>query len=160
MGMLISVLLISTISSMIFVGPRVSQVMGEDLRMLKFLSIKSKRSTPMYAIILQSSISIILILTSSFKSIFTYTGFTLSLFTFLTVLGLFIHRFKFKNSERPYKTWGYPIVPVIFLFITLWSLYYTFIIKSKESTLGLITVFSGLIIFVLNKLFFKNKAKI
>jgi APA family basic amino acid/polyamine antiporter len=151
MGMLISVLLISTISSMIFVGPRVSQVMGEDLKLLRFLSFKSKHQTPVYAIILQSSISVILIITSSFKSVMTYAGFTLSFFTFLTVLGVFIHRSKYKTADRPYKTWGYPIVPIVFLAITLWALYYTFKSNPLESSLGLLTVFSGSIIYFLNK---------
>jgi basic amino acid/polyamine antiporter, APA family len=151
MGMLISVLLISTISSMIFVGPRVSQVMGEDLKLLNFLSFKSKHQTPVYAIILQSAISIILILTSSFESVLTYAGFTLSFFTFLTVFGVFVHRVKYRTAERPYKTWGYPVIPIIFLIITLWTLGWTFYTKQLESILGLITVFSGSIIYFLNK---------
>jgi APA family basic amino acid/polyamine antiporter len=157
MGMLISILLISTISSMIFVGPRVSQVMGEDIHLLSSLAYKSKHNTPVIAIVLQSVISILLIITSSFKSIFTYTGFTLSLFTFLTVFGLFVHRFRYRDCERSYKTWGYPVIPIIFLVITLWTIFYTFIEQPKESTLGLITVFSGFIIFLANRIFFKNK---
>ena len=144
MGLLISVLLISTISSMIFVGPRVSQVMGEDLKLFRFLSYKSKRhQTPMYAILLQSGISILLIMTSSFESVMTYAGFTLAFFTFLTVLGVFIHRRKFKDVERPYKTWGYPIIPIIYIIVIVWILVFTFKGKPLESSLGLLTVLSG-----------------
>lgn len=160
MGLLISFLLISTISSMIFVGPRVSQVMGEDLQLLRFLKYKSKHGTPVYAIVLQSAISIVLIITSSFKSVLTYAGFTLSLFTFLTVLGVFIHRYKYKELERPYKTWGYPIVPLVFLVIILWTLVFTYIDKPLESTLGLLTVMFGSIIYFLNRYFEKNEAGI
>jgi APA family basic amino acid/polyamine antiporter len=143
MAMLISVLLISTISSMIFVGPRVAQVMGEDIAVLKFLSKRSKRGTPTYALVLQFILSFFFIITSTFESILTYAGFTLSLFTFMTVLGVFIHRYKFKDAERPYKTWGYPIVPGIFLLFTLWTL--VFLIKEKpyESLMGFLTLFSG-----------------
>ena len=89
MAMLISILLISTISSMVFVGPRVSQVMGEDIEVLRFLSKKSKRGTPVNGILLQFGISFILIVTSTFESILTYAGVTLSLFTFMTVIGSF-----------------------------------------------------------------------
>lgn len=159
MGMLISVLLISTISSMIFVGPRVSQVMGEDLKLLKFLSYKSKHGTPMYAIILQSFISIILILTSSFQSVLTYAGFTLSFFTFLAVFGVFIHRYKFKDADRPYKTWGYPYVPIVFLVIILWTLCFTMLDKPKESIFGLLTVLSGSVIYFINKKYEQNLNK-
>jgi len=151
MGMLISVLLVSTISSMIFVGPRVSQVMGEDLRLFRFLAYKSKKhQTPMYAIFFQSAISVFLIITSSFESVLTYAGFTLSLFLFLAVFGVFIHRVKFKDAVRPYKTWGYPVVPIIFLILYAWILWFTFKGKPIESILGLITVFSGSIIYLLN----------
>lgn len=151
MGMLISILLISTISSMIFVGPRVSQVMGEDLKLLRFLSYKSKHGTPVYAIVLQSLISVVLIITSSFESVITYAGFTLSFFTFLAVLGVFVHRSRFPEAERPYKTWGYPVVPALYLLVILWILYFTFNSKPLESTYGLITVLSGSIIYFMNK---------
>jgi APA family basic amino acid/polyamine antiporter len=159
MGILVSVLLISSISSMVFVGPRVSQVMGEDLKILKFLSIKSKNQIPVYAILLQSCISILFILTSTFESVIIYAGFTLSFFTFLTVIGLFVHRNKFKTVERPYKTWGYPYVPIIFLGIMLWVMYFTLTRKPLESILGLGTVFSGSVIYFINKKYEQNLSK-
>ena len=160
MGMLISVLLISSISSMIFVGPRVSQVMGEDMKLFRFLAFKSrKHHTPMYAILLQSGISIFFIVTSSFESIYTYTGFTLMLFTFLTVLGVFVHRAKYKNDERPYKTWGYPVVPAIFLIVSVWVLYYTFKEKPEQSAWGIFTVLLGSIFYILN-IFYEKKSKV
>jgi APA family basic amino acid/polyamine antiporter len=157
MGLLISVLLVSTISSMIFVGPRVSQVMGEDLKLLKFLAHKSKHQTPIYAIILQSLISVILIITSSFQSVLTYAGFTLGFFTFLAVLGVFVHRIRYKDAERPYKTWGYPFVPIIYLIIIVWTLLFTFYKQPMESSLGLLTVLSGSIIYFINKKYEKSK---
>ena len=161
MAMLISILLVSTISSMVFVGPRVSQVMGEDMKVLKLLSIKSKRGTPINAIILQFAISAILIITATFESVLTYAGFTLNLFTFLTVLGVFIHRYRFKDAERPYKTWGYPVVPLFFLAIVILTLGYLVYNRPYESFLGFITVLSGLVIYWLNIYFEKrNNSKI
>ncbi len=150
-GLLISILLISTVSSMIFVGPRVSQVMGEDLRVLKFLSFRLKKhGTPVFAIIMQSAISVILIITSSFETVLVSTGFILSFFTFLTVLGVFIHRLRFREIERPYKTWGYPVVPIVFLIIVIWTLYFTFSNEPKYSMMGILAVLSGSILYFLN----------
>jgi basic amino acid/polyamine antiporter, APA family len=157
MGMLISFLLISSISSMVFVGPRVSQVMGEDYKLLKFLSFRNRKSVPIYAIILQSIISLFMILTGSFEAVLTYTGFTLNLFTFLTVAGVFVHRFRFPDAERPYKTLGYPVVPIIFLAIMGWTLFFLLKEKTMESLLGLATVCSGLIIYGADRLIFRNK---
>jgi len=150
MAMLISILLISTISSMVFVGPRVTQVMGEDYKILGFLAERSKRGTPVYAILLQFSISFFMILTSTFESVLTYAGFTLNLFTFLTVLGVFVHRIKFKTAERPYRTWGYPFVPLIYLAVILLTLIYLIFSRPFESLMGFITLFSGIIIYFLN----------
>jgi len=158
MGLFISVLLISTISSMIFVGPRVSQVMGEDISILHFLSYKTNSGIPLYAILLQFCISFILVITSSFDKVLIYSGFTLNLFTFLTVLGVFIHRIKYKDVERPYKTWGYPVVPILFLFIILVVIGYLLYQNTTESVLGLATVLFGYILYFINKCYVKPAA--
>jgi len=145
---------------MIFIGPRVSQVMGEDLKILKFLSYKSNKGTPMIAIFLQFAISFGFIITSSFEKVLTYTGFTLNLFTFMAVLGVFFHRRKFKNANRPYKTWGYPVVPLIFLIIMLWTLGYLVFTRPHESLMGFLTLFCGSILYFINIFIFEKKKKI
>ncbi|MFA4852402.1 MAG: amino acid permease [Bacteroidales bacterium] len=160
MGMLISILLISSISSMVFVGPRVNQVMGEDYSLLKFLSKKNKRGIPLIAILFQSLISLILIISASFETIIVYVGFTLNIFTFLTVLGIFVHRYKFKDIERPYKTWGYPVVPIIFLLLMLWIFIGLMIVRPIESLLGFATVLSGLLFYFVCKYYSKKEITI
>ncbi|MFA6923496.1 MAG: amino acid permease [Bacteroidales bacterium] len=166
MGAMISILLISSISSMIFVGPRVTQVMGEDIPSIKFLSIKNLKGIPVYAIALQFIISLFFILTSTFSTVITYIGFTLNLFTFLTVLGLFVHRYKFKNTDRPYKTLGYPVTPIIFLIILLWILVRILLMAPLNSFIDFIknpaiagfgTVLSGLIFYYLSKIKLKKE---
>ena len=156
MGLLISILLISSISSMVFVGPRVTQVMGEDYRLFRLLAKKNSKGIPVYSILLQSFISLILILTASFETIIVFVGFTLNIFTFLTVLGVFVHRYRFRDAERPYKTWGYPVVPIIFLLLMLWIFIGLLIVRPKESLLGVLTVFLGFIPYFLDK-FLNNK---
>ena len=124
MGLIISLLLLSSISAMVFMGPRVAQVMGEDHRILRFLSYKNKRGVPMAAILFQYVISFLLIITNSFEMITKYTGILLSMCSLLTVLGIFRHRRKFPNIERKYKTLGYPVTPIIFCLLILWSIVY------------------------------------
>jgi APA family basic amino acid/polyamine antiporter len=92
MGLMIALLLISSISAMIFAGPRVTQVMGEDLPLLKKLAVRNTKGIPVFAILLQSTISLILILTASFDTVLFYIAFTLDIFTFSTVLGIFVMR--------------------------------------------------------------------
>jgi basic amino acid/polyamine antiporter, APA family len=151
MSMLISILLISTISSMVFAGPRVTQVIGEDLPALRIFAKKSKRGIPVISIVLQSVIALVLIFTSSFGAVITYLGFTLALFTSLTVIGLFILRIKKPDMPRPFKTWGYPVTPAIFLILNIGILYYSLTEKRYESLAGLGTVLLGLVVYFISK---------
>lgn len=147
MGLVIALLLVSTLSAMILTGPRVMRSMGSDMQLLKVFTASNVKGVPFVAVIFQSVISIILILTSSFSSLITYVGFTLSLCTFLTVAGIFILRTKYKHLETKYKTWGYPVTPLIFLASTGWVMYFIFQNKPVESLYGLGTVLSGLIVY-------------
>ncbi len=151
MGLFISLLLISSISSMIFAGPRVTMVMGEDFKLLHFLAKKNKNGIPYVALITQFAISFVLIVTSTFESLITYTGFVLNLFTFFTVLGVFVHRKKFPDAERTVKTFGYPVTPIIFLLFNLWITVFVIYSRPLESLLGLGTIAIGAVLFFFSK---------
>jgi APA family basic amino acid/polyamine antiporter len=144
MSLAIAVLLISTISAMILAGPRVMQSMGKAMPSLKGLSKTNNNGVPYIAIGLQSIIAIVLVMFSSFESLINYIGFTLNLFTFLTVFGIFILRYKKRDVARPFKTPLFPIPPILFLLILGWILVSVFIEKPFESLLGLLTVLGGL----------------
>jgi APA family basic amino acid/polyamine antiporter len=148
MSLLISFGLLSSISSMVWAGPRVTQVIGEDIPFFKPLAKKNANGIPYYAILLQLFIVLVLVLTSTFDAVITFLGFTLTLSSFLTVLGVFVHRVRFPDVPRPYKTWGYPLTPIIFLAISLWMLIYIFRDKPAESLAGLGTIALGLPVYV------------
>lgn len=148
MGLLISFGLLSSISSMVWAGPRVTQVIGEDIPFFKPLAKKNANDIPYYAILLQLFIVLVLVLTSTFDAVITFLGFTLTLSSFLTVLGVFVHRARFPDVPRPYKTWGYPLTPLIFLAISLWMLIYIFRDKPAESLAGLGTIALGLPVYL------------
>lgn len=159
MSLVISILLISTISSMVLAGPRVTMTIGEDIVALKFFAGKNKKGIPVIAIILQSLIALILIFTSSFDAVLTYLGFTLTLFTTLTVLGLFILRINKPDLPRPFKAWGYPITPAIFILLNLGIIYHSLTSKLAESLAGLGTVLIGLVIFYITQYYSKKSIK-
>lgn len=144
MGLLIGLGLISSISSMVLAGPRVTQVIGEDIPLFKILSRKNQHGIPYYAICFQLAIVMILIITASFEAVITYLGFTLTLCSVITVLGVFVYRWRCPDAPRPYQTWGYPITPIIFLGISLWMLIFIFQDKPLESLAGLGTIALGL----------------
>jgi basic amino acid/polyamine antiporter, APA family len=148
-GGIISVLLISTISAMVLAGPRVIKQLADDHTAIRFLGKTNQQHSPYIAIIFQTIVSIILILTSTFGEVLTYTGFILSVFTFLTVAGIFIARAKTKEMPIAFKTPLYPITPIIFLVLSGWTLFYVAHTKTTESLYGLLTLLIGIILYLI-----------
>jgi len=147
MTLLICLALLSSLSSMVMVGPRVTQVMGEDLTALRVFAKRNARGVPVRAIVLQSSIALFLVVTSTFEVVLTYVGFLLALFALMTVLGVFVMRVKKPHAKRPFKTWGYPVTPAVFLLLNGWMLCYLVIERPLPSLGGLITVACGLLFY-------------
>ena len=156
MSLIISLLLISSISAMIWIGPRVSMVMGEDHALLRFLSRKNKYSVPVTAIWTQAAISVILILSSTFDKVLIYTGFTLNIFTLLSVFGVFLLRYRNRRDTGKYRMPGFPVTPIFFIALSLWTLIFLFIDRTFESLMGMITILAGSLVFVVQKLLDKN----
>ena len=150
MSMVIAFLLLSSISAMIMAGPRIIKSMGEDLPALSFLSKSNANNVPYAAVIFQSIITVILILSGQFEKVLTFVGFSLSLFTFLTVLSIFILRAR-KIESNGYKTWGYPVTPIIFLVLNAYILFHVFYDRPTESLLGLLNVAIGGVIYFIGK---------
>jgi len=146
MTILICLALISSLSSLIMVGPRVMQAMGEDLEGLGLLARKNARGVPVCAVMLQSGVAIVLTLTATFNAVLTYVGFTLALFASLTVAGVIVLRLRQPLLFRPFRTWGYPLTPVVFLGLYGWMLVYLIVERPLPSGFGLLTLASGLLV--------------
>ena len=148
-GLVLSLLLISTVSAMTVAGPRVLQVIGEDIKQLRFLGQTNSDGVPARAILVQSSLAMIFILTSSFESVLVFSGFILALNSLVTVLGVFVLRMRQPDLPRPYRTFGYPLTPLIYLGLTAWTLIFVVINRTQESLMGLGVIISGLIVYSL-----------
>ncbi|GAB2463370.1 amino acid permease [Hymenobacter qilianensis] len=147
MGSVIAGLLLSTVSSMIFAGPRIMQIMGEDMPALREMAVVSKVGIPVRAMLFQTALTLLFIFTSTFKAVLLYAGFVLSLFTFLTVMGLFVLRWRQPNLPRPYRAWGYPLTPLVFLTLSGWTLLFILRANPTESFYGLATLLGGLFVY-------------
>ncbi len=112
---LVGLALLSSLNSLVIAGPRVLEVAGEDYKAIGFLTRKNKLNSPYIAILIQYIIALILLYSWSFSFILKYIGITLSLSSTLVVIGLFILRKRGLTSS--FKTWGYPITPIIFITI-------------------------------------------
>jgi APA family basic amino acid/polyamine antiporter len=123
--------------------------MGEDLRMLGWLARRNSREIPVNATLTQFVVVNVMLLTATFQTVVNYVQFALTVCTTLTVLGVFVLRWRQPDLPRPYRVWGYPITPLIFLGIEGWMM---FNLLSNPSTrtpslLGLGTALFGLVIY-------------
>jgi len=148
-GMVLALLLISTVSAMMIAGPRVLQVMGEDFHALRLPARTNKDGIPSIAVYIQATLAILFILTASFESVLLFAGFTLALNSFVTVLGVFVLRLRQPELERPYKTFLYPLPPIIYLTLTGWTLLFVLLNKPVEGLFGLGVIGSGLVVYFL-----------
>jgi len=155
-GLVMATLLISTVSAMTIAGPRVLQVVGEDFPALRLLARTNSSGLPAIAIFVQSSLTILFILSSSFESILVFAGFTLALNSFATVLGVFVLRYRQPDLPRPYKTFMYPVPPLIYLALTGWTLYFVLINRPAEGLFGLGIIAAGLVFYFLS--FLKSRS--
>ncbi len=146
-GAVICLGLVSAISSMTWIGPRVSMSMGEDHWLLRLLGRKNLHGIPTNAVVLQLLIVNVLLLTRSFESVVQYTQFSLLLCSLFTVLGVMVLRATRPEIARPYRVWAYPMPPIIFAVITLWMMFYLLCWKTIESLAGLATALIGLLLY-------------
>ena len=155
-GLVMAMLLVSTVSAMTIAGPRVLQVVGEDFQALRLLARTNRNGLPDIAIFVQSSATILFILTSTFESILVFAGFTLALNSFATVLGVFVLRRRQPDLPRPYKTFLYPLPPLVYLALTGWTLYFVLLNRPVEGLFGLGLIGIGLVFYVLS--FLKSRS--
>ncbi len=151
-GAVISLGLVSSISAMTWIGPRVTMTMGEDVPLLRLFSRKSKRDAPAVAIIFQLVISNLLLLTQSFEAVLDFIQFSLTFCSFFAVLGVIKMRITHPNLARPYRAWGYPVTPLIFLGVTFFIMYYLVVNRPLQSLAGFAMMSAGLVIYYASRL--------
>ncbi|MGI8957598.1 MAG: APC family permease [Chthoniobacterales bacterium] len=152
MAVFIALGLVSAVGAMMWIGPRVTVTMGEDLTALRWLSGRNHRGIPVRATLVQFAIVNLLILVTTFQKVVNYVQFSLTLFSALTVLGVFVLRWRRPDLPRPYRTWGYPVTPAIFLAVSLWMLWHLLENPATRaaSLWGLATAVLGLLIYFLS----------
>src|SRR4029079_18800655 len=146
-GAIICLGLVAAISSMTWIGPRVTMSMGEDHWLLRWLGGKNKHGIPTNAIFLQLLFVNLLLLTRSFQDVVRYTQFSLLLCSLLAVMGVIVLSLRRPESDSTYRVWLYPIPPVVFSVITIWRMFYLLRSHTSESLAGLATALSGLLLY-------------
>lgn len=149
-GVALALLLISTVSAMTMAGPRVLQVIGEDFPSLRLLARTNADGLPWVAVAAQSLLTVVFILSSSFERVLVLAGFTLALNSFVTVFGIFVLRYRQPELPRPYRAFGFPVTPIIYLVLTGWTLFYVLYTRPAEGLFGLGIIASGALVYLLS----------
>jgi APA family basic amino acid/polyamine antiporter len=158
---IIAGLLASTVSAYVFLGPRILMVMGEDMPALTWLSVKSQRGLPVNAFVFQTLVTLAFIYTSTFDQVMLYASILLIANSTLAVAGVYVLRMNEPNLPRPYRTWGYPVTPAIFLAVNIWTLMYVLRTRTFESFVGLVILGVGLTLYAaVQRLTPKNNAEV
>ncbi|MFZ5448976.1 MAG: APC family permease [Thermodesulfobacteriota bacterium] len=149
----IALSLLSLISAMMLTGPRVYLAMARDgLFFRKIMKTGTRSGTPINAILLQAGLALVMVLTASFENLLIFIGFTLSLFSLITVAGLIVLRHGQPAPNLTYRTLGYPLTPIFFILCNLWIVLFSILNKPAVSLTGLAAVLSGVFLY----LFFKR----
>jgi len=145
---LMSIGLLSTVSAMVIVGPRVYYAMARDGCFFRGAGrVHPRWRTPVQAILWQSLATAVMILTGTFESLLYYIGFALVLFAALAVAGMVRMRNRPAWKRLPAVSWGYPLAPAIFIGASLWMLSYTIALRPQESFFGLLTLAGGALVY-------------
>jgi APA family basic amino acid/polyamine antiporter len=141
-GMVISLLILITTlgctNTTILAAPRLYFAMAKEGLFFKSAGdLHPKYNTPSTAFIFQAVVVSVLIISGSFDQLTDMLIFASFIFYGATTLGVFILRKKMPDVPRPYKTWGYPVVPAIFILFCIALLIITFAAKPREAVMGL-----------------------
>jgi APA family basic amino acid/polyamine antiporter len=144
----VAVVLASSVGAMILAGSRVYEAIGSDHRALAFLARRTSRGAPAAAVAVQVALALAMVVTSSFGALLAFIGFTLSVVAGLTVLGVVVLRLREPGLARPYRTWGYPATPLLFLALSAWMVGHSLAERPVSSLAGLAIIALGLVLYL------------
>lgn len=144
-SVLVMVSVFGSLNGSILVGPRVYYAMAKDgLFFRKVAHVHPRFRTPGFSILLQGIWASMLTLLGTFEQIFTFTMFIAIAFWVAATASVFTLRKKRPDLPRPYKTWGYPIVPAVFITASCGILLNTLLEKPVEALAGLLLTVLGI----------------
>ena len=131
-------------NSTILMPPRIYQVMAEDGIFFKGAErIHPETNTPNVAMWIQCVWACLLVLSGSFDQLTDMLIFAAFFFYGATAAGVFILRIREPNAERPYKVWGYPVVPAIFVLFCITLIIVTCFSNPREAGMGVVLMLTG-----------------
>ena len=140
----------ASISAMTLAGPRVYYAMAQDGLFLKSASrVHPRFHTPAFAIVAQSLWTAVLVLSGSLSQLVSYTGFAVILFSAIAVASLFVIRRRSPDAPRPFRAWGYPWAPAIFVLAGSFMVVNEMIRNGRTAIAGVAVIAAGVPVYFL-----------
>ena len=156
MGVVGIISLAASVNAMTFAGPRVYFAMARDgLFFRRASAVHPRYRTPAVSILGQTVWASLLVLSAKADALINYTGFAIWLFSGLAVAGLFVLRRREPDTERPFRTWGYPIVPGLHALVALIVIVNGLIRDPGPTGAGALIILAGIPLYF----FFKRKSE-
>jgi APA family basic amino acid/polyamine antiporter len=147
LSLVIAAVLAASVSALTMTGARVSLAMAEDGRFFRVFARRNARGAPAAGVALQGGLALVMALSATFEALLVYVGFTLSLSAAGCVLAAMLLRWREPQAPRPYRTPGWPLVPLAFLGLTLWMTIESIVRRPRESAAGALTLAAGLLLY-------------
>jgi basic amino acid/polyamine antiporter, APA family len=144
----IGLMLLSTLSAYVLIGPRVVYAMAHAGQFPAFAArLTRQAATPAIATALQVGVALVLLWTGSFESLIIYAGVGLSIFSMLAMSSIYVLRWRRPELPRPFRTPGYPVTPAVYLLITAMVTAATFHAHPWTSAIALASIAAGIPIY-------------
>ncbi|MBL9013815.1 MAG: amino acid permease [Myxococcales bacterium] len=151
----IAIALVSSVSAMIMAGPRVYAAMAVDRALPHQLAHHNRRGVPLTAVITQGVLASLFCVIGDPDVLIRFVGFTLAIFAALTVSAVFVMRRR--GLQSAYRTWGYPVTPILFIAMSAWIAVSQVRAQPKESAIIAAVLLAGALFYVL---FVRGKAPV
>lgn len=140
-SLFIALILLSAISVLIIIGPRVYYAMARSGHFFGLARKVNRSRVPGISILMQSGLAIIYVVSGTFEQIITFLSFSLGIFPILAVIGVFKLRI---TRQTVLKLPGYPVVPGFFILSSLGILIFAFLERPVESSIALGVIVAGI----------------
>jgi APA family basic amino acid/polyamine antiporter len=153
-GRLVSLIILAsivgTLNGCFLTSPRIYFAQARDgLFFQRFADVHPRHQTPSFAILAQGVWAAVLLVSGSYESLLDYAIFAIWLSYGMMVAGVIVLRIKRPDLPRPYRVWGYPVTPVVFVAITCWFLVNMLITRPTPSLAALLLIASGVPVYLL-----------
>jgi APA family basic amino acid/polyamine antiporter len=140
--------LLATVNAMCMIGPRVYYAMAKDGAFFAAAArVHPRWHSPWVAVLAQGACCVLLILTGTFESLAYYIGFTLFLFSALSVAAIFRFRRRPGWKRSRWVDLGYPLLPTLYVAMNIWVFIYFVQSRSWEALWSLATVAGGALVY-------------